>query len=1159
MADEMDFKASVEVTVNSGKAVGDISAIVKELQLLNKTVAELDKTAKKTLDEVTEGFNKGGKAAKVAATGTETLTKASTELNQAQGIQANQLPRLRYALYDVASSMAVLSAATLGAVTAALTFSAKFETAFTAIERTTMGSVGAIGLLRKQLIALSLETPIAFEELAKITSLGSQLGIASNDLIGFTKVVSEFAAVTNVSTDEAAKGFGRLGELLGVLPADYKNLGSAIALVGVNSAATETEILRTSIGLAGVAKTAGLSTEFVIGLAGSLASLGVPAEQSRGALTRIFQEINRAAADGGPVLDSFAQVLGKTSAQAKTLAQSDLEGFFGELLVGLNGMSSGELTTALDALNLADIRVTNTLSRLATNVEFTNGLIGDSASAFKDGTFLAYAYGLKVDDLASRFQILQNSLAALFAAVGDSISPFAKTLIDFLSGFVNGLTALAKTPAGAVLLTLNAILAILVGVIAAVVGSLALFGASIAATKTALITMGVSADGAALAVGRLGTAFKIASGVGIVLLLAEIVGSLIAVGMAAEDTVAKFTSFVNDTSGLSEALAADAKLRDEAIAAGGASAANAFIAVSGAASQASPEIQKLQDQLASTADLLNVNVPAGYDATNNAISNNTRYVGENTIAWIRNALIVSDKFRELASQELIPFSGKSISDTLNDIGLNFDEFTRRIIKDGEIGGQRYLNELSNAAYQAGKIDLFTKIALQASSSIGPVSEFINLIRGYGGVLATIGAGSTGIGAGAEYMAKQFNNVSNAVPPVVKAVRTLVDYANDLSGVFKRAFDIRWQATLNADATADSWENLSKRIVEARNKILNLTTTRDKLEYFLSIAVKAGDTIRINELTAQLADANSDLSSATDDASTSLKGNSTAARKNRRELLGIIQGNADYLTSLAANGTSQKKLSEVASQLNQDFIDQATAMGYSGDEVDDFAKSFADFSTIIKKVPRDITVSANANPALQALNEFVAEANAASATVTIDTEIKGDRVAATIKYLQGLYDSKKALYLQQIEMKNYAGAIKSADFMSNYASEIRELGGVVAYYSGGFTGRGGKYEPAGIVHRGEYVVPKSQVNQSTGLPYADAMGRMMPPSAPAASSYANGGFVTGGMMVSLSPDDRALLRAVGASGDIVVAVDSREIARANARGARLVTAEGGYLV
>lgn len=43
-----------------------------------------------------------------------------------------------------------------------------------------------------------------------------------------------------------------------------------------------------------------------------------------------------------------------------------------------------------------------------------------------------------------------------------------------------------------------------------------------------------------------------------------------------------------------------------------------------------------------------------------------------------------------------------------------------------------------------------------------------------------------------------------------------------------------------------------------------------------------------------------------------------------------------------------------------------------------------------------------------------------------------------------------------------------------------------FYNGGFTGNGGKYEPAGIVDRGEYVIPKEQVNQNTGLPKPGAV-------------------------------------------------------------------------
>jgi TP901 family phage tail tape measure protein len=1207
----MDFKAKVSVEVNSGEAVGNINAIVKELQLLNKNVSkaveelvslnekglkrtasvaketaaavkqvnsEAEKTTKaaKGSDVAIRGWNQSMEShyktlfdvGRVAQTSGRNYLNSSTMIDgaiaqreasgrqfakslkeqmQLEQQQINSLPRLRYALYDVASSMAVLSAATLGAVGAALSFSAKFETAFTSIERTTMGSVGALGLLRQQLITLSTEAPIAFEELAKIATLGSQLGIAANDLIGFTKVVSQFAATTNVSADEAAKGFGRLGELLGVLPSEYNKLGSAIAFVGVKSAATETEILRTSVGLAGVAKTAGLSTDFIIGLAGSLASLGVPAEQSRGALTRVFQEINRAASRGGPELEAFASILGLTTARAKDLAQSDLQGFFGELLVGLQGLSSGELTAALDALNLSDIRVTNTLARLSTNVAFVNGLISDSASQFKSGTFLADSYALKVDDLASRFQILQNSLSALFAAVGDSISPFAVALIDFLTNFVNGLTALAKTPAGQALLVLNSIFAVFVGVVAAAVGSLALFGASLSATRTALEALGFSADKASLAIGRFGTAIKIASVVGIVLVLAEMVGSLVAVGLAAQDTAAKFNQFVNDTGGLSEAILADSEAQKKAYAEGGNAAATAFVAIGGAASSLNPELMTLQDSLNTTAKFLREDIPSAYTSTNDAISTNIRYLGENTKAWLRNALLSSEPFRNLLNEQIVS-AGKTFGEFLNNTAFSFNELTEIVAQKGGDAGLAYvLSFQENLSLLGG----FTGAEL---NRVG--GQLVSIVQGYTNVVSLTDTSTSSAAESTDDFSKELKKLGSAATGAAAPVKTLADYAGDLSSIFKRAFDLRWQATLNADATAESWANLTKRIEDARNKVLGLTATRDKLEYFLSIAVKAGDQLRINDLTAQLADANSNLASATDDASTSLQGNTSAARKNRAELLGILQSNGEYLSSLAANGASQAKLARVARELRQDFIEQALALGYSADEVNKFSKTFGDFTSIINKVPRNITVTANTNPALQALNEFAAKAKTAGANA--GNAFSNAFAEASKK--QGRRDELLGRISDarlQLSNPNIA-----EDLAKVLLDRIKKLNGQLQsgnFASGGYTGRGGKYEPAGVVHRGEYVVPKQHVNQSTGLPYADAMGRMMPASAPATSSYANGGLVGGGMMVSLSPDDRALLRGVGASGDIVVAVDSREIARANARGARLVTAEGGYLV
>ena len=56
-----------------------------------------------------------------------------------------------------------------------------------------------------------------------------------------------------------------------------------------------------------------------------------------------------------------------------------------------------------------------------------------------------------------------------------------------------------------------------------------------------------------------------------------------------------------------------------------------------------------------------------------------------------------------------------------------------------------------------------------------------------------------------------------------------------------------------------------------------------------------------------------------------------------------------------------------------------------------------------------------------------------------------------------------------------------------------------FASGGFTGAGGKYDPAGIVHRGEYVFSAASVNR-IGLGNLDAMHRQSLPG------YAAGGYV-----------------------------------------------------
>lgn len=81
-------------------------------------------------------------------------------------------------------------------------------------------------------------------------------------------------------------------------------------------------------------------------------------------------------------------------------------------------------------------------------------------------------------------------------------------------------------------------------------------------------------------------------------------------------------------------------------------------------------------------------------------------------------------------------------------------------------------------------------------------------------------------------------------------------------------------------------------------------------------------------------------------------------------------------------------------------------------------------------------------------------------------------------LAGL-NAKNAIDKKNAETRNTLEAIKKShpELTKQIDAKLRDIG----YADGGFTGRGGVNDVAGIVHKGEYVLPQSQVDQSSGLP------------------------------------------------------------------------------
>jgi hypothetical protein len=153
------------------------------------------------------------------------------------------------------------------------------------------------------------------------------------------------------------------------------------------------------------------------------------------------------------------------------------------------------------------------------------------------------------------------------------------------------------------------------------------------------------------------------------------------------------------------------------------------------------------------------------------------------------------------------------------------------------------------------------------------------------------------------------------------------------------------------------------------------------------------------------------------------------------------------------------------------------------------------------------------PALRAqidglANEYIAASGAAdmAADKIRDVQEASQRGAQSIASVfegvaSGALSAEQAvgqLIVQILKMALQKRLMEAADGGGWFGKIASVIGG--GFAEGGYTGNGGKYEPAGVVHKGEYVMSKSATS-------AIGVGNLAAMHSAARRGYANGGLVT----------------------------------------------------
>ena len=563
-------KAIVDKNVNSvnnhktklNEAESQLSKVQGELK---KTNNELDKqnskwiTAGESLKKAGDNIsNFGSKASKIGGTLTKTVT---------------------------------LPIVAMGA--AAVNAQVKWESAFAGVKKTVDGTTEQMAALEKGIKDMSLALPSSAEEIAAVAESAGQLGIQTDNILGFTRTIIDLGNATNLVGEEGASQLAKFANITQMSQKDFDRLGSTIVALGNNSATTEADIVAMAMRLAGAGAQVGMTEAQILGLSAALSSVGIEAEAGGSAFSKVMINMQLAVETGNDSLKDFASVAGMTTSEFSKAFKEDASGALTSFIKGLSSAEEqgNSAIKVLDDMGITEVRLRDSLLRASSASELFNDTIALGSKAWEENTALTDEASQRYATTESQIKILKNEIVAMAREIGVELLPIVKDGMIVLKDLIQKFNDLSP------------------------------------ATKENIIKFAALSAAAGPVIGTTG---KLAQGFGGVLKVAgKLSGKLGAAKVATETvgTAAKVAGGASGVAGFVSSLGGVAIAAAPYVAAAAAVAAAGYAVYKGLSEEVIPEVDLFADKVEYTAQSVNASgtyAASGMQATVTKISEATK-------------------------------------------------------------------------------------------------------------------------------------------------------------------------------------------------------------------------------------------------------------------------------------------------------------------------------------------------------------------------------------------------------------------------------------------------------------------------------------------------------------------------------------------------------
>ncbi|WP_369587404.1 phage tail tape measure protein [Kingella oralis] len=292
--------------------------------------------------------------------------------------------------------------------------------------------------MQQDLLDMTHRIPMAGKELAAIAASGGQLGIARQDIKGFTETVAKMSVAFDMSADAAGDSMAKLANVYQIPIAQIGKLGDAINHLSNSSPAKASDIVTAMGRVGGVAKQFGLTELQTASLANAFISLGKPPEVAGTAINGMLTKLQTADKQGAK-FQAALKAMG-TSAQElkKNIAQNGEQALL-DFLKQLNKLPKADQMGTL--VDLFGLEYADDVAVLAGSIETYQKSINALKDTGKDGKpafegSMDKEFAARSATTANNWQLFKNQMAHLAISIGSVMLPAVNDLLNSLKPMV---------------------------------------------------------------------------------------------------------------------------------------------------------------------------------------------------------------------------------------------------------------------------------------------------------------------------------------------------------------------------------------------------------------------------------------------------------------------------------------------------------------------------------------------------------------------------------------------------------------------------------------------------------------------------------------------------------------------------------------------------